>query len=129
MPQSSVWRILRKHLHVKEYQLQLLQAQNHQDHNLSLHFYVDFQQRLEEHGFAEKLVLSDKAMFHVCGKVNCHNVHIWSTENSLATMEHVRVLPKVNVFFWRFLLQSLQTIFPCGANCCWYQLPGCAATG
>jgi hypothetical protein len=114
---------------VKGYQLQLLQALNPKDHNLSLHFCVDFQQRQEEHRFAEKLVLSDKAMFHVCSKVNCYNVHIWGTENSLATMEHVRDLSKVNVFFWRFLLQSLQTIFPCGANCCWYQLPGRAATG
>jgi hypothetical protein len=34
----------------------------------------------------------------VCGKVNHHNVCIWSTENPHATMEHVHDSPKVNVF-------------------------------
>ena len=98
MPQSSVWRILHKHLHVKGYQLQLLQALNPQDHNIRLHFCVDFQQQLEEDGFAEKLVFSDEATFRVCGKVNCHNICIWGTENPHATMEHIRDSPKVNVF-------------------------------
>jgi hypothetical protein len=98
MPQSSVWRILRKRLHVMGYHLQLLQALNPQDHNLFLHFCMDIQQQLEEDGFAEKLVFSDEAMFHVCGKVNHHNVCIWGTENPHATMEHFRDSPKVNVF-------------------------------
>jgi hypothetical protein len=48
---------------------------------------VDFQQWLEEDGFAAKVVFSDKATFHVCGKVNHHNVR----------MEHVRDSLKVNV--------------------------------
>ena len=76
MPQSIFWHILRKRLHVRGYQLQLLQALNPQDHNLHFNFCVDFQQQLEEDGFAEKLVFSDEAMFHVCvcGKVNRHNV-------------------------------------------------------
>ena len=78
MLQSSVWCILCKRLHVKGYLLQLLQVLNPQDHNLRLHFCMDFQQLLEEDGFAEKLIFSDKATFHVCGKVNCHDVHIWA---------------------------------------------------
>ena len=69
MPQSSVWRILRKRLRVKGYRLQLLQALNPHDHNLRLHFCVDFQLRLEEEGYAEKLVSSDEATFHVCAEV------------------------------------------------------------
>ena len=60
---------------------------------------VDFQQRLEEDGFVEKLVSSDEATFHVCGKANRHNVRIWGTENPHATMEHVRDSPKVNLFW------------------------------
>ena len=98
IPQSSVWPILRRGLHVKGYRMQLLQALNPQDHNLHLHFCVDFQQRLEEDRFAEKLVFSDEATFHLCGKVNRHNVRIWGTENTHATMEHVGDSPKVNVF-------------------------------
>lgn len=89
MSQSSVWRILRKRLRVKGYRVQLLQALNPQDHNLRLRFCLDFQQRLREDRFAEKLVFSDKATFHVCGKVNRHNVRIWDTENPHATIEYV----------------------------------------
>ena len=74
-------------------------------------------------GLAEKLVFSDEATLHVCGKVNRHNVRIWGMENPHATMEHIRDLPKVN-----FLLQILQTIFLCRAIYYWYQLPGHAAT-
>jgi hypothetical protein len=37
--------------------------------------------------------------FHVCYKVNRHNVHIWGMENPHALVEHIRDLPKVNVFF------------------------------
>ena len=90
MSQSIVWRILRKRLRVKGFRLQLLQVLNPQDHNLRLHFCVDFQQRLEEDGFAEKLVFSDEATFHVFGKVNRHNLRIWGTENPHATTEHFR---------------------------------------
>ena len=78
--------------------MQLLQALNPQDHNLRLRFCLDFQQRLREDGFAEKLVFSDEATFHVCGKVNTHNVRIWDTENPHATIEYVRDSPTVNVF-------------------------------
>ena len=98
MSQSSVWRILRKRLRVKGYRLQLLQALNTQDHNLRLRFCLDLQQRLREDGFAENLVFSDEATFHVCGKVNRHNLRIWGTENLRARIEYVRDSPKVNVF-------------------------------
>jgi hypothetical protein len=98
MPQSSVWHILHKRLSVKGYRLQLLQTLNPQDHSLRLHFCVDFQQQLEEDRFAEKLVFSEKVTFHVCGKVNRHIIRIWGMENPHAMMEHIRDLPKVNVF-------------------------------
>jgi len=98
MSQSSVWCILCKRLRVKGYRVLILQALNPQDHNLRLRFCLDFQQRLREDGFAKKLVFSDEASFHVCGKVNRHNVCIWGTENPHATIEYVRDSPKVNVF-------------------------------
>jgi len=96
--QASVWRILRKRLRVKGYRMQLLQALNPQDYNLRLRFCLDFQQRLREDGFAEKLVFSDETTFHVCSKINRHNVRIWGTENSHATTQYVCDSPKVNVF-------------------------------
>jgi hypothetical protein len=88
-----------------------LQALNPQDQNLRFQFCVDFQQRLEEDEFAEKLVFSDEATFRVCGKANRHNVRIWGTENPHPTVEHVSDSPEVNAFLCRFLLQSLRTIF------------------
>ena len=63
------------------------------------------------------LVFSDDATFHVCGKVNRHNVRIWGTENHHATIEYVRDSPKVKCVLCRFLLQSIRTIFLCGASC------------
>jgi hypothetical protein len=127
MPQSSVWHILRKRLRLKLYRLQLLQALNPQDHNLRFQFCVDFQQRLEEDGFAEKLVFSDEATFHVCGKVNRHNVRIWSTENPHATVEHVRDSP-MNVFFAVPLAKSTDhsslrsQLLPVSTTWTWLQL-------
>jgi hypothetical protein len=75
----------------------MLQALNPQDHN-RFQFCVDFLQWLEEDRFAKKLVFSDEATFHVCGKVNHHNGCIWGIENPHAMVEHVRDSPQVNVF-------------------------------
>jgi hypothetical protein len=71
IPLPTVWRILRKRLQVKPCRLQLLQALTDEDPPfavLLLH--------LEEYGFAEKLILSDEATFHIYGNMNRHNVHI-----------------------------------------------------
>ena len=56
------------------------------------------QEKLEEDKLNERLVFSDEATFHTNGKVNRHNVCIWSEENSRATIEHERDSSKVNVF-------------------------------
>jgi hypothetical protein len=36
--------------------------------------------------------------FHINGKVNCHDVCVWGTENPHVTLEHERYSPEVNVF-------------------------------
>jgi hypothetical protein len=46
----------------------------------------------------DKLVFSDKACFHFSGKFNRHDVRIWGKENPPATVQHIRVSPKFNVF-------------------------------
>ena len=51
---------------MKPYRLQLLSPQ---DHNLYTQFCVNFQEKLMEDGFAEKVIFSDEATFHVSGKV------------------------------------------------------------
>jgi hypothetical protein len=118
MPQTRVWRILRKRLRVQGYRLQLLNAQ---DHHLRLNFCVDFQQRLKEDVFAEKLVFSDEVTFHVCGKVNRHNVRICGTETPHTT-EQVRDSPIVP------FPPAKSTDHYSLRSCYWYQVPGHAAT-
>jgi hypothetical protein len=47
--------------------------------------------------FLRHFVVSNKATFHLSGKVNRHNVRIWGMENPHATVQHERDFPKVNV--------------------------------
>jgi hypothetical protein len=49
-------------------------------------------------GFEDRLVFTDEATFHLCGKVNRHNLRFWGTEHPRATLQHERDSPKVNVF-------------------------------
>jgi hypothetical protein len=53
---------------------------------------------MEDEDFVGRLVFTDEATFHVNGKVNRHNLRIWSTENPHSTIEHVRDSPKMNGF-------------------------------
>ena len=66
MPQTTVWRVLRKCLWFKPYRLQLFQALGPADYNSREAF---------------RLVSSDECTFHLNGKVNCHNIKEYSTEN------------------------------------------------
>ncbi|GBO15590.1 hypothetical protein AVEN_8296-1 [Araneus ventricosus] len=69
----------------------------HKDQRMK--FYMDMQDKCEhENGFSPRLVFSDKATFHVSGKVNRHNVRMWGTENPPCSVEHERDSAKVNVF-------------------------------
>ncbi|XP_066996029.2 uncharacterized protein [Anabrus simplex] len=52
----------------------------------------------EDDGFLDRVVFSDEATFHVSGKVNKQNVHIWGATKPHCYVEHVRDSPKVNVF-------------------------------
>ncbi|XP_021931474.1 uncharacterized protein LOC110835506 [Zootermopsis nevadensis] len=53
---------------------------------------------MEEDGFCDWLIFSDEVTFHLCGKVNKHNVQGWGMENPHCYVEHQRDSPKVNVF-------------------------------
>ena len=97
-PPTTVWQIVRKRLAMKPYKLQVAQAITAADKQKHKQFCVDMQEKLEEDEFNGRLVFSDEATFHLNGKVNRHNVRIWGTENSHATIEHERDSSKVNVF-------------------------------
>ena len=56
------------------------------------------QERFAVDDFADSLIFSDEATFHLSGKVNRHNVHIWGTENPRVVVQNVRDSPRTNVF-------------------------------
>jgi hypothetical protein len=44
-------------------------------------------------------IFSDETTFHLAGKVNKKNIHIWGTEQSHVVVQVICNLPKVNMFF------------------------------
>jgi len=55
-------------------------------------------QNTEDETFLQRLIFSDEATFHLSGKVNGYNVHIWGLQNPQEALEHERDSPKVNAF-------------------------------
>ena len=98
MPSTTVWRVVRKHLHMIPYKLHLFQHLKYTDKSAREYFCASMQVMLEEDGFDDRLMFSDEATFHVTGKVNEHNPRMWETEHPHAIQEHVRDSSQVNVF-------------------------------
>ena len=69
---TTVWRVVRKHLVMKPYKLQLVQAITADYKQKRKQFCVDMQEKLEDDEVNERLVFSDEATFHTNGKVNKH---------------------------------------------------------
>jgi hypothetical protein len=74
---KMVWKVLRKQLCFKPYKMQLVQGLNPADKVKRRDFCEEMQLKMEEDGFVERPM---KPHFHISGKVNRHNVHIWGTE-------------------------------------------------
>ena len=96
MSSTNVWQVVRKHLHIIPYKLHLLQHLKDTNKPACKDFCTQMQamQAMLE-GFDDHLVFSDKATFHLTGKVNKHNTHIWGTEHSM--LEHAQDSPKMNM--------------------------------
>ena len=77
----TVWRVVRKHLVIKPYKLQLVQAITADDKRKRKQFCVDMQEKHEEDEFNERIVFSDEATLPTNDKVNRNNVRIWGKEN------------------------------------------------
>ena len=94
MPSATVWRVVRKHLHIIPYKLHLLQHLKDTDKLAREDFCTEMQVMLEEDRFDDHVVFSDEATVHVTGKVSKHNTRIWGTD---AILEHVQDSSKENV--------------------------------
>ena len=75
MPLTTVWRMVRKRLHMIPYKLHLFQHLKDTDKSARKDFCTQMQVMLAD-GFDDRLVYSDEATFHVNGKVNKHNTSI-----------------------------------------------------
>ena len=98
IPQTTVWRVLKKRLQLKPYRLQLVQALKNNDYLRRMEFCNQMLQMEDDENFCSLLIFSDEATFHLNGKVNRHNVRIWGTENPHEIIQYERDSPKVNVF-------------------------------
>jgi hypothetical protein len=79
---TSTQRILRKDLGLWPYKVQLVQELKARDHPLRYQFAVWACEQLEtDPDFAQKIIFSDEAHFHVGGYVNKQNCRIWGSEN------------------------------------------------
>lgn len=98
IPQTTVWRVLRKRLLYKPYRLQLVQALLPNDKVKRSEFCDQMLEIMEDGAFQQRLVFSDEATFHLSGKVNRHNVRIWGLQNPHTALQHERDSAKINVF-------------------------------
>jgi len=94
MSSMTVWRELRKRLHMQPYRLHWLQFLKLTDHIDQSIFCVKMQAAMTEEGFLDCVVFSDESTFHISGKVHRHNVHTWNTENPHEMVQHERTSPR-----------------------------------
>lgn len=91
-PQGTVWRGLRRRLLYKPYWLQLLQALRPNDKERS---HAGNDRRL---CVSTAFSFSGELTFHLSGKVNGHNVRIWSLQNPLTLAKRERLGKVKRVF-------------------------------
>lgn len=85
VPPVTVWRVLKKHLHMKLCRLQLLQVLSDNDKEAGSTFYVDFLRLiLDYENLMSEVVLSDRATFDVSDRLNTHNSLIFCLKNPRA---------------------------------------------
>ena len=96
---QTVQRILRKHLKMFPYKIQIVQKLEPQDRP-NRQFFAEtlLEREATNPGYLKKIVFTDESTFSVHGEVNRHNCRIWATENPHVTFEKPRVSPKTQVW-------------------------------
>ena len=90
-----VHRYLKSELKLHSYKLQLYHKMKPEDFGKRVQYATAC--LAKEPDFLKKVVFSDEATFHLCGKVSKHNARIWGTERPTTFLEHERNSPKINV--------------------------------
>ncbi|CAH2101376.1 unnamed protein product [Euphydryas editha] len=112
-------RILTKDLHLHAYKVQLTQELKPADHGQRREFVNWVLERQHENAdFADKIIFSDEAHFHLDGFVNRQNCRIWGEENPRVIHEKQMHPQRVTVWcgFWAggiigpFFMKMRQTV-------------------
>ena len=96
IPQASVYRILRHHLHLYPYKLQLHQELEAEDNFHRQEFATWL---LANPSLIPKILWSDEANIHLNGEIHRHNCRIWSTSKPLHSLTTTLHPQKVCVWF------------------------------
>ena len=95
IPRSIVYKVLHKRLRLHAYNLQIVQALKPDDHPRRAAFAEEILQRIDDdNDYLNSVIFSDKATFHVSGKVNKHNIQIWELENPCEVVKKKETVPK-----------------------------------
>ena len=112
---TTVHKILTVELYKHAYKIQMVQLLQEENYHSRLDLCQPMKSKIDNsNDILDKLTFSDEATFHISGKVNHHNCHIWGREKtlgSLATWEnlpersclmcHQEVLHYQSCLFWR----------------------------
>ncbi|XP_046658923.1 uncharacterized protein LOC124353121 [Homalodisca vitripennis] len=83
IPQKTVWRVLRRRLHLKPYRLTMVQHITDLFKAARGEFCAVMLVRMgEDETFLNSIIFSDESTFHISGKVNTHNCRIWGTQEN-----------------------------------------------
>ena len=98
-PTQTAHKVLHKRLQLYAYKVQMLQRLQPNDKPKQKEFADNMLQQIsEDEEFLKRICFSDKATFHVSGKLNKHKVRIWGSEHLHEIRELERDSPKVNVW-------------------------------
>ena len=99
IPQSTVWKTLHYHLHLKAYHIQVLHHLEQEDYAAQEAMCADLVKAAEEEErLMNNVLFSDEATVHTCGLVNRHNCKIWAMKQPHEIRGWQRDTPEVNVW-------------------------------
>ena len=96
---SSIQRMLRKDIKAFPYKLQTVHKLEEEDNDCRVEMCKTLLNHYENNpSILDNIWFSDKAVFHLSGRVNRHNTRIWETENPKVIEEKERDSPKLVVW-------------------------------
>lgn len=111
IPKSMLHDDVHTKLNLHGYKLQLVQHIQPCNMPWRLNFVAFMLEKLTaDDSYLQKIIFSDKAIFHTHGVVNRLNCRIWGSENPCALKEHVRDNAKVSVC-WNITLDCSPSNF------------------